>query len=198
MILGGYGYGGHYGGAAHDAGYAGYGHVVPAAVLSHHNVKYYNVPSHGYVKPTTIDVPPNYIPVNFIFRSASSLINVDQKHIGAKGDYKESYSKDEPHVLKHTVTKPIIQEVHEIISPYRKVVQTVEPVKEEIKTLVARGYDKGHYGVASSGSGHSGHLYGGDHDGDHADYGHHVIDVPIGHNGIYGGHVIGHGYALGY
>ncbi|KAF7495986.1 hypothetical protein SSS_09610 [Sarcoptes scabiei] len=167
MILGGYG-----GRSSHG----GYGYVVPAAVLSHHNIKYYDVPSKGYIKPTTIDVPPNYIPVHFIFRSASSLVNVEQKHMGAKGDYKESYSKDEPHFLKHTVTKPIIQEVHEIISPYRKVVQTVEPVKEEIKTLVARGY--GHHGK--------------EHYGSHDLYENQMIDV--GNSGY--GH--GSGFSMGY
>lgn len=55
---------------------------------------------------------------------------------------------DEPHVLKHLVTKPIYQEVQEIISPHRRIVQKVEPVKEEIQTIVARGhhgYHKNHY-----------------------------------------------------
>lgn len=56
-------------------------------------------------------------------------MHVDQQHYGAKGGYKESHSQDEPHYLKHTVTKPIYQEVKEVISPYRKVTQVVEPVK---------------------------------------------------------------------
>ncbi|KAH9422708.1 uncharacterized protein LOC113793746 [Dermatophagoides pteronyssinus] len=156
-------YGYHGGGGGH-----GYAHVVPAAVLSHHHVKYYEVPSHGYVKPTTIDVPPNHIPINFIFRSASSAIHAEQKHMGSPGSYQQSYSKDEPHVLKHMVTKPIIQEVHEIISPYRKIVQTVEPVKEEIKTIVARGshgygggHESGGYGGGGGGGGHDTYSSGG-------------------------------------
>ena len=135
-----------------------YGHSVPAAVISNHHVKYYDVPSSGYVKPTTIDVPPNYIPINFVFRSASSHVNVQQKHISAPGSYKQSHSYDEPHKLVHTVTKPIIQEVREVISPYRKVVQTIEPVHEEIKTVVARGY--GGYG-GGMGGGFGGGINGG-------------------------------------
>ena len=149
--LGGIGYGGGYG-----------GHAVPAAVISHHKVHHYDVPSVGHIIPTTIDVPANILPVNFIFRSASSLVNVAHKHEGAKGSYKETYSQDEPHVLKHTVTKPIIQEVKEIISPFRRIVQKVEPVREEIQTLVARGVGHG-YGI---GGGYGGGIglgggYGG-------------------------------------
>ena len=114
--------------------------------------------SHGYVKPTTIDVPPNHIPINFIFRSASSAIHAEQKHMGSPGSYQQSYSKDEPHVLKHMVTKPIIQEVHEIISPYRQVTQEVRPVQERIQTLIARGQDGINFGGSSGGGGSS---YGG-------------------------------------
>ena len=132
-----HGDGGGYSGG-HGGGYGG-GHVVPAAVISHHNIKHYDVPSSGHIYPTTIDVPANVIPINFIFRSASSLINVQHKHQGAAGSYKETHSQDEPHILKHTVTKPIIQEVREVISPFRRITQTVEPVREEINTLVARG-----------------------------------------------------------
>ncbi|OTF69514.1 hypothetical protein BLA29_012443, partial [Euroglyphus maynei] len=73
-----------------------------------------------------------------IFRSASSSLNVLQRHQGSTGDTQESSSEDEPHRLLHTVTKPIIQEIHEVISPYRKIVQEVHPVQEEIKTVVAK------------------------------------------------------------
>jgi len=146
------GFGGGMGGG-YGGGY-GHGHVVPAAVISHHKIKHYDVHSSGHIYPTTIDVPANVIPVNFVFRSASSLVNVQHKHEGAHGSYKQTHSQDEPHVLKHTVTKPIIQEVKEIISPFRKIVQTVEPVHEEIKTYVARGvHHGGHYGGGYGGKG---------------------------------------------
>ena len=134
---GGLGFGGGLGGG-YGGGY-GHGAVVPAAVISHHNIKHFDVPSSGHIYPTTIDVPANVLPVNFVFRSASSLVNVQHKHEGAAGSFKETHSQDEPHVLKHTVTKPIIQEVTEVISPFRRIQQTVEPVREEIQTLVARG-----------------------------------------------------------
>lgn len=81
-----YGHGGGYGGSF-------YGHSVPAAVISKHHVKHYDVhtPKH-YIHPTTIDVPANYLPVNFVFRSASSPIHVAQKHESAKGSYQATHS----------------------------------------------------------------------------------------------------------
>src|SRR5690606_25485299 len=118
------------------------GHAVPAAILSHHNVHTHHVPSHGHIHPVSIDVPANILPVNFLFRSASAIVHVTHKHEGAKGSYRESHSKDDPHVIVHKVTKPIIQEVHEVISPYRKITQTIKPVKEEILTKVAKGHHK--------------------------------------------------------
>ena len=107
------------GGAVLSAGSA----VIPAAIQSRHAVATYDVPTTGYRQPVTIDVPANVGMMNFLFRSASSKINVAAKHEGAKGSIKETVSQDEPHILKHTVTKPIMQEVKEIVSPYRKIVQ---------------------------------------------------------------------------
>lgn len=119
----------------------GGGGVVPAAVISQHQVSTFDVPTTGMVKQTTIDVPANVLPISFVFRSASSAINVEAKHEGAQGSFKQSESEDEPHKLLHVVVKPIIQEVREIISPYRKITQTVKPVYEEVQTLIARGRD---------------------------------------------------------
>ncbi|OTF75494.1 hypothetical protein BLA29_013148, partial [Euroglyphus maynei] len=41
-------------------------------------------------------------------------------------------------ILRHTVTKPVLQEVREVIAPFRRITQTVQPVQESIETLVAR------------------------------------------------------------
>lgn len=112
--------------------------AVPAAIQSVHNVQTYDVPISGNVQPVTVDVPANVLPMNFIFRSASSTINVAAKHEGAKGSFKETVSQDEPHVLKHTVTKPIIQEVYEVVSPFRKIQQTIEPVRVRLTSLLTR------------------------------------------------------------
>lgn len=127
----------------HTNEYAKGEYIVPAAIHSEHLVKHLNVPSTGYIHPTRIDVPPNFIPVHFVFRTASSDLHVEQKHEGSPGSYRETHSADEPHTLVHKVFKPIVQEVHEIIVPFRKVTQKIEPVKEQVKTVVARGLTKG-------------------------------------------------------
>jgi len=74
-----------------------------------------------------------------LFKSASSQLNVQQAPQGAAGSAQESASEDEAHVLKHSVTKPIIQEVKEVITPFRRIHQEVQPVQESINTVVARG-----------------------------------------------------------
>lgn len=145
--------GGGYGGGGGGSGYGG--GVIPAAILSRHNVQYYDVPSTGYIQPTTIEVGANHIPLNLLFRSASSNLNVQQVHMGAKGSYQQSQSEDEPHILKHSVTKPIYQEVREVVMPYRKITQEIRPVQEEIQTLVARNAGGG-YGGGGMGGGYGG------------------------------------------
>jgi hypothetical protein len=116
--------------------------VVPAAIHTRHSIDYKDVPSSGSVNPTTIEVGSSSIPLNILFRSSSSNINVQQAHSGGQGDTQRTSSQDEPHHLIHEVTKPIIQEVREVISPYRKIVQEIQPVQEEIQTIVARGQER--------------------------------------------------------
>ncbi|KAJ6219560.1 hypothetical protein RDWZM_005372 [Blomia tropicalis] len=176
----GNGGGGGYGGNGQSSG--GYGRsnsyggsIVPASIQSRHSIKYYDVPSSGYVQPTSIEVGASSIPLNIIFRSASSNLNVQQYHEGARGNNQETSSEDEPHRLVHTVTKPIIQEVHEVISPFRKVIQEIRPLQEEIQTMVARGTHYGNMGGGMNGGvgglnggiggGMNGGGYGGDMNG---------------------------------
>ena len=144
---GGYG-GGGYGGDGYS------GAPIPAAIQSHHNIHYYDVPSTGHVHPTTVEVGASSVPLNILFRSASSNLNVQQYHEGARGTNQKTQSEDEAHVLKHTVKKPIYQEVREVISPYRKITQEIKPVQEEIETIVARGIQNNY--------GRDGGGYGGD------------------------------------
>ena len=69
---------------------------------------------------------------------------------------------DEPHVLKHTVKKPVYQEVNEIITPYRRITQEIKPVQEEIETLVARkSYGGGGGYGGGMGGGYGGGMGGG-------------------------------------
>lgn len=128
MGYGGYGHGGMGGGGGGGGGDYGY-HPIEAAIYSNHKVDVIPVASHkGYPKPTYVDVPSGVLPVYINFQSQSSPVYVKQKHYGMSGSYQHSHSYDEPHHLKHVVTKPVIQEVNEVITPYRKITQTIKPV----------------------------------------------------------------------
>ena len=144
---GGYGgaRGGGYGGGAGVAVGGGFvgnaggaGQIVPAAIQTRHSVEFRDVPSTGSVNPTVVEVGASSLPVTILFRSASSSLNVQQAHDGAQGSVQESSSEDEAHVLKHAVNKPIVQEVREVITPFRRITQEVQPVQEQINTIVAR------------------------------------------------------------
>ncbi|KAH9493662.1 hypothetical protein DERF_014401, partial [Dermatophagoides farinae] len=153
-----YGYGGMGGGYGGGGGYG----AIPLAVRSYHNIRSYDVPSYGYSKPVYVDVDANAVPIYMNFRSKSSYLHVNQQHEGQKGSYQESYSQDEPHVLKHTVKKPVYQEVNEIITPYRRITQEIKPVQEEIETLVARkSYGGGGGYGGGMGGGYGGGMGGG-------------------------------------
>ncbi|XP_075680212.1 uncharacterized protein LOC113796580 [Dermatophagoides pteronyssinus] len=159
-----HGYGGGYGGGGGGYGGGGYG-SIPLAVRSYHNIRTYDVPSYGYSKPVYVDVDSSAIPIYMNFRSKSSYLKLNQQHEGQKGSYQESYSQDEPHYLKHTVKKPVYQEVNEVITPYRKIRQEIRPVQEEIETMVARkaygggGYGGGYGGGMGGGYGGGGEYY---------------------------------------
>ncbi|KAH9393307.1 hypothetical protein TYRP_021997 [Tyrophagus putrescentiae] len=150
---GGYSSGGGGGGSS---GYSG--QVVPAAIQTRHQISYREVPTTSDIHPATVEVGAGQIPITILFKSASSNLNIRQVHDGAQGSTQESESEDEPHVLKHQVTKPIIQEVREIITPSRKI--EIQPVQEEILTLVAKGDQQRNLGGGGGGSGGSG-LAGG-------------------------------------
>ena len=77
-----------------------------------------------------------------LFRSASSQLNVQQAHQGAAGSVQESASEDETHILRHSVVKPVLQQIREVVTPFRRITQEIQPVREEINTIVARGVNK--------------------------------------------------------
>lgn len=121
--------------------YAGHGGLIPAAIQSRRNIQFYDVPSNfDAAEPITVEVgqsPASQL--NIRFRSSSSPLAVEQDHSPAPGSMRETSSEDEPHILRHIVTRPILQEVHEVIKPFRRVTQEIKPVQEDIETVVARG-----------------------------------------------------------
>ncbi|KAH9406740.1 hypothetical protein TYRP_012999 [Tyrophagus putrescentiae] len=139
-------------GSSYDSG-SSYGSSNPISVSRkvNHRVRYYDTPTSSNSKPTFVEVGSSPGVINFLFRSSSSYINAKQQHDSAKGSNQESQSEDEAHYLRHTVTKPITQELYEILVPKRKTVQEIRPVEEEIETVVARNQNQG-YGSSSYGS----------------------------------------------
>lgn len=85
--------------------------AVPAAIHTQHSVEFNDVPTNHLdeIKPTMVEVGASSIPLYILFRSTSSTLNVRQQHEGEPATVQETSSEDEAHVLKHSVTKPIIQ-----------------------------------------------------------------------------------------
>ena len=160
-------------------------HSIELPVKSKHDLEIIKSESHEEDSQTYVDVPGGVLPVYMLFKTQSSPVYVKQEHRGTKGSYQKSDSYDEPHKLVHEVVKPVIQELKEIITPYRKVVQVIEPVKEERLTKVHKGERKGGYGGDDGGYGGSnGGGYGGSNGGDSG----------YGKGGDMGGALYGLGY----
>lgn len=114
---------------------------ITAAVHTRHSVslKKVDLPQNKPVSPGTIEV--NGAVPSFVikFNSASSKLNLFHEHQPGKvPPVKESFSEDAPHYLKHSVRRPIHQVVRELIFPSRRIIQQINPVTEEIRTIVAK------------------------------------------------------------
>lgn len=121
---------------------------IKAAVRTTYSMEYRPVDidnSQQYVKggdapsERVIEVIPRDRPLEIHFKSLSSRIRVRQSSLGAqqKIEPERSSSEEEPRKYFHQIKKPIIQEVHEIIMPFRKVYQEIQPVVEEVHTVVS-------------------------------------------------------------
>lgn len=173
--------------------YAGHGGLIPAAIQSRRQIQFYDVPSNREdAEAITVEVGTSPAALlNIKFRSSSSPIAVDQDHESTPGSVRETSSEDEPHRLIHTVTRPIFQEVHEVIKPFRKVTQEIQPVSEDIQTIVAKGDEiVSSHGIGTLRDGGEQYLAGGYHGGV---TGGSIVSKPIGAS--YGA---GHAYSSGY
>jgi len=142
------GYGG-YGGYGRGAGLAGlaslqpsYGSErIPAAIKSTRTVELQPVSlPQDPILPQILEVAPLELPIQIIYNSKSSPVLVQQNHIpGAPGQVERTSSKEEPHVVIHEVLRPVIQELREVITPYRRVVQEIAPVVETVNTIISKG-----------------------------------------------------------
>ncbi len=70
--------------------------------------------------------------------SSSSDVEIENSHKSSKPQTKTSSSVDGAIIMKHYVKKPIISKVYETLAPRRIIYQSVMPVKEFIKTVVAQ------------------------------------------------------------
>ncbi|KAJ6219026.1 hypothetical protein RDWZM_004838 [Blomia tropicalis] len=103
--------------------------------------------------PLEFQSPFSKQPYSIVFRTHSMPVKIKQQHQAMPAPEVEFVrSQEEPHQIKHEVIRPIIQEVHEIIMPYRRVVQEVKPVVEQIHTIVSKGESRNR-GGGGGGSG---------------------------------------------
>lgn len=93
----------------------------------------------GFPQARIIEVAPRERPLQIHFKSPSNKIKVIQIPIKREQKLEPiiEHTEDEPRKFFHQIKKPIIQEVHEIIMPYRKVIQEIQPVVEQIHTVVS-------------------------------------------------------------
>ena len=135
---------------------------IEAAYTSKHAIETYSVPNSIEHKTPVVDINSVPLSLKIRFNSHSSNIVAVQNHFGSHGQVKKSNSIDQPDILIHSVKKPVIQEIKEIITPYRKRIQEVKPVHEKIETIIAtrhrhgynHGYDGGHGGGHGGSNGH--------------------------------------------
>nr|XP_027204572.1 probable serine/threonine-protein kinase mps1 [Dermatophagoides pteronyssinus] len=88
-----------------------------------------------------IDIIPQSRPLQLHFKSPSNRIRVIQSSIEDHEKQTEKQeierTEEEPRLYYQQIRKPILQQVHEIIMPYRKVIQEIKPVVEQIHTVVS-------------------------------------------------------------
>lgn len=95
------------------------------------------------LQPQVIEVDSITAPVQFLFRSASGPLLVQQVHVASAPQEAQHVRSEEPvHHLTHEVYKPVVQELREVIQPFRRVTQEIKPVVEEVRTVVASASEK--------------------------------------------------------
>ena len=92
-------------------------------------------------KIPVVEINSGPLPIMIRFNSHSSHINAIQKHYGQLGTVQKASHIDEPDLLIQHIKKPVIQEVREIIQPFRQRTQEVRPVSEKVETIIAQGKD---------------------------------------------------------
>ena len=119
-----------------------YDKSVDVAVKSFQTIQTYPVQSIRLSsKIPVVEINSGSLPIMIRFNSHSSQINAVQKHFGQLGTVQKASHIDEPDLLIQQIKKPVIQEVREIIQPFRQRTQEVRPVSEKVETIIAQGKD---------------------------------------------------------
>lgn len=116
------------------------GSHISVAVQSQHSLQVVDVPTvTSSAAGPEIHIPASSQPIELAFHSQSSPINVRQVHIpGVVPPPQHSQTEEQPEILKLTVVKPLVQEINEIVTPQRKIQQTVLPVQETVNQVVTK------------------------------------------------------------
>ncbi|KAH7645566.1 uncharacterized protein LOC124490472 [Dermatophagoides farinae] len=110
-------------------------------VISSHDIQFIPVTVEAPIQQSqVIAVEPSSQAVHLVFKSVSSPVSIHQQHSpGERSFYETTRSEEPPHVIRHEVFKPVVQELRETIQPYRQVTQEIRPVIEKINVLVPKG-----------------------------------------------------------
>lgn len=106
-------------------------------VITSQRIQYLNIPSQENRAPTNLNIESRSGEINLNFQTFSSPVNIRHRHNSEGGSSRKTESVDKPHHHVHTVTKPIIKEVREIIAPQRIIRQEVQSVHEKIAAQIA-------------------------------------------------------------
>lgn len=156
ILSGGYSgaYSGGYSGAYSGAGLRTLGNWKVPVVSSLQNVEIVSVPVQTQEHRTNVlTVEPTSQSVHLLFKSSSSPLSVQQQHFQSeRPTIDTARTEEQPHIIRHEVLKPVIQELHETIQPFRHVTQEIKPVVEKISVVVPRGQPSfsGSSGIAGS------------------------------------------------
>lgn len=67
--------------------------TIQAAVQSKHEIQFRDYPTTGNIVPTTVEVGAISVPLNILFKSASSSLRIQQAHEGSEGSVQETESE---------------------------------------------------------------------------------------------------------
>ena len=85
---------------------------IQATVFSHHEQKVYKIPDeYHYHRPTVVQLEGKIYPVELHFNSYSSPLITKHMHHPIEHVNEDTYSRDEPNIHTHTISKNLVHEI---------------------------------------------------------------------------------------